>query len=118
MIEKVEKRSREAGWAHRDVGEEGVAQASTVCCSLDEASDVDDLKEGGDGALGLVDVDQPAEPLVRNVDTSLGSGTSVPADACGKKEVHRGEANKGSGGHQGEGGRWGLTKGRGVRQGR
>jgi hypothetical protein len=42
--------------------------------ALDEAGDVDDLEEGGHGALRLVEVDEPPEALVRHVDARLHSG--------------------------------------------
>ena len=56
---------------HHDVGQEGVAQTLAVGGALDEAGNVADLQEGRHLRLGLVQIAQPVETLIRDVDASL-----------------------------------------------
>ena len=58
-----------------DVGQELVAEAFTAGGALHQTRDVHDLHRGGNGALGLANLRQHLQTLVRN-----GSGTHVGFD--------------------------------------
>jgi hypothetical protein len=51
-----------------NVGEELVAEAFTLCCSLDEAGDVDELHDGGDSLLRLHDLGDHDQPRIGHFD--------------------------------------------------
>ena len=54
------------GVALADVAEELVAEAGTLTCALDEAGDVHELHDGGGLLVGLPDLSQLIQPLVRH----------------------------------------------------
>ena len=54
------------GVALADVAEELVAEAGTLACALDEAGDVHELHDGGGLFVGLPDLSQLVQPLVRH----------------------------------------------------
>ncbi len=54
------------GIALADVAKELVAEACTLACALDEAGDVHELHDGGGLLVGLPDLSQLVQPLVRH----------------------------------------------------
>ena len=54
------------GIALADVAEELVAEAGTLACALDEAGDVHELHDSGGLLVGLPDLSQLVQPLVRH----------------------------------------------------